>query len=71
MSQAYREKLEHIRDAVTHHMYEEEATWFVQLKKELPEFDQLRLTQRYREEFDRYVGPEMPSTESGRSGAMR
>jgi hypothetical protein len=64
MSQAYLKKLEQIRDALTHHVYEEEGTWFVQLKKELPQFDQLRLTQRYKEEFDRYVGPEM-SSEAG------
>jgi hemerythrin superfamily protein len=64
MSQAYLEKLEQIRDAVTHHVYEEEGTWFLQLKKELPQFDQLRLKERYQEEFDRYVGSEMPA-ESG------
>lgn len=56
MSQDYLDKLEHIRGAVAHHVYEEEGTWFVDLKKKLPAPDQIKLTSRYREEFDRYVG---------------
>jgi hypothetical protein len=56
MSQDYLDKLEHIRGAVAHHVYEEEGTWFLELKEKLPTPDQLKLTQRYREEFDRYVG---------------
>jgi hypothetical protein len=54
-SRDYLDKLEHIRGAVTHHMYEEESNRFLDLKK-LPAADQARLTQRYREEFDRYMG---------------
>jgi hemerythrin superfamily protein len=42
MSEDYLDKLEHIRGAVAHHMYEEEGTWFPELKD--------------KEEFDRYVG---------------
>jgi len=33
MSQEYLDKLEHIRGAVAHHVYEEEGTWFVELKE--------------------------------------
>lgn len=56
MSQDYVDKLEHIRGAVTHHMYEEEGTWFLELKEKVPASDQAKLTKRYQEEFDRYVG---------------
>ena len=56
MSQDYLDKLEHIRGAVAHHVYEEEGTWFLELKEKLPAPDQVKLTQRYREEFDRYMG---------------
>ena len=54
-SQEYIDKLEHIRGAVAHHMYEEESSRFLDLK-ELSPADQARLTQRYAEEFDRYMG---------------
>lgn len=49
------DKLEHIRGAVAHHVYEEESDRFLNLKQ-LPSDDQDRLTQRYKEEFDRYMG---------------
>ena len=54
-SQDYLDKLEHIRGAVAHHMYEEESDRFLDLKK-LSAEDQEHLTQRFKEEFDRYVG---------------
>jgi len=56
MSQDYLDKLEHIRGAVAHHVYEEEGTWFPELRQKAPAADQIKLTQRYKEEFDRYVG---------------
>ena len=56
MSQDYLDKLEHIRGAVAHHVYEEEGTWFLDLKEKLPSADQARLSQRYEEEFSRYMG---------------
>ena len=56
MSSEFLDKLEHIRGAVAHHMYEEEGDRFLDLKK-LPSSDQARLTARYMEEFDRYVDP--------------
>jgi iron-sulfur cluster repair protein YtfE (RIC family) len=55
-SQEYLDKLEHIRESVEHHVYEEEAHWFPELKRKAADADQAKLTQRYREEFDRYVG---------------
>jgi hypothetical protein len=55
MSQDFMDKLEHIRGAVAHHMYEEEGDRFLDLKKLAPA-DQVQLTQRYKEEFDRYMG---------------
>jgi hemerythrin superfamily protein len=55
MSQEYLDKLEHIRGAVAHHVYEEEGHWFLELKRKLPAADQVKLTFRYREEFMRYT----------------
>ena len=54
MSRDFLDKLEHIRGAVAHHMYEEEGTWFLELKSKGA--NQSRLTTRYIEEFERYVG---------------
>jgi hypothetical protein len=56
MTQDYLDKLEHIRGAVAHHVYEEEGTWFLELKEKVPAADQAKLTRRYQEEFERYVG---------------
>jgi hypothetical protein len=56
MTQEYLDKLEHIRGAVAHHMYEEEGNWFVDLKTKSSFADQALLAQRYEEEFVRYVG---------------
>lgn len=55
MSQEYADKLEHLRGAVAHHVYEEEGNWFVDLKQKLPPADQTRMTFRYQEEFSRYT----------------
>jgi hypothetical protein len=63
MSQDYMDKLEHIRGAVAHHMYEEEGDRFPDLKKLSPA-DQAQLTQRYKEEFDRYMGTDSRSEQS-------
>ncbi len=59
-TQDYLDKLEHIRGAVQHHVFEEESTWFPRLKQDALQADQMTLTQRYQEEFERYTG--------GRSG---
>jgi hemerythrin superfamily protein len=69
MSQEYLDKLEHIRGAVLHHVYEEEGTWFLELRKQLPENEQGLLTERYLEEFNRYMGDDALSTTSAGSRA--
>jgi len=56
MSQDYMDKLEHIRGAVAHHVYEEEGTWFLEIKEKLSAEMQAKLTQRFAEEFSRYMG---------------
>ncbi len=56
MTQDYLDKLEHIRGAVEHHVYEEEGTWFPQLRQSADAAMQGRLTQRYTEEYERYMG---------------
>jgi hypothetical protein len=55
MTQDYLDKLGHIKGAVTHHMYEEEANWFMDLKHRASTAEQAHLTARYAEEFDRYT----------------
>jgi hypothetical protein len=55
-SQEFLDKVEEIRQAVAHHMYEEEGDWYPELKKNAPTTDQAQLTKRYEEEFKRYVG---------------
>lgn len=47
--------------AVGRHIFEEEGTWFLDLKKDYD--DQAFLTRRFREEFDRYVARLPPSSE--------
>jgi hypothetical protein len=56
MSQEYLDKLEHIRGAVAHHVYEEEGTWFLELQDKVATSEKAKLLHRYQEEFDRYVG---------------
>ncbi|CAN7320862.1 hemerythrin domain-containing protein [Phenylobacterium sp. LjRoot219] len=58
-SDNWREKLEHIRTAVLHHIYEEENDWFLELKEQ-SEDDPAFLTARFREEFERYAGSARP-----------
>lgn len=55
-SQEWQDKLEHIRGAVLHHIYEEEGTWFPQLRESIPAQDDAMLTSRFVEEFERYAG---------------
>lgn len=70
----FRDKFEHVVGAVTHHVYEEEGTWFLELRDKLPAAEQARLTARFREEYQRYVGDDalpagMPSPLPSRSDA--
>ncbi len=61
MSQDFLDKLEHIKGAVAHHVYEEEGNWFLDLKSKLSSADQAKLTQRYAEQFARYMGTDATS----------
>lgn len=63
MSQEYLDKLEHIRGAVAHHVYEEEGNWFVDLKTKLAPADQTKITFRYQQEFSRYTRDEDEASE--------
>jgi hemerythrin superfamily protein len=56
MSQEWRDKLEHIEGAVLHHVYQEEGTWYPELLETIPPAHRRHATQRYREEFARYMG---------------
>ena len=62
ISQAYFDKLEHIRGAVAHHIYEEEGTWYPELIRKVAPALHAKLTLRYREEFERYVPGSPPVT---------
>jgi hypothetical protein len=53
MAPEWRDKVQDIREAVLHHIYEEEDRWFIRLRDEYP--DQAFLTRRYQEEFKRYT----------------
>ena len=53
LTQEWRDKLEHIRGAVMHHIYEEESTWFPELAREVSETDRPMLDQRFEEEYNR------------------
>ena len=69
MSQDFLDKLEHIRGAVTHHMYEEESEWFPELKEKADAATQSRLSRRYREEIERYLGAEAMAGMEEEAGA--
>lgn len=56
MSQEFLDKLEHIRGAVAHHMYEEEGTWFPELVNSAPASDQAKIADHYNDAFSRFVG---------------
>lgn len=58
MSQDFLDKLEHIRGAVAHHMYEEEGTWFPDLVESATPEDQRMIAKNYDEAFGRFVGEE-------------
>lgn len=56
-AQEWEDKLDHIRGALLHHMYEEEGNWFLDLKRQSGD-SALWLTDRFLEEYERYVGGE-------------
>jgi hypothetical protein len=56
MSEDYLDKLGHIEGAVAHHVFSEEGTWFTELAENASPGDQARITERYAEEYGRYMG---------------
>lgn len=56
MSEDYLDKIRHIQGAVTHHIYSEEGTWFLDLARSAPAQDQQVMGDRYAAEFARYKG---------------
>ena len=54
LSDDWNKKLEHIKGAVAHHVYEEENDSFLHLKQDIHAADQDRMTMLYQEEMDRY-----------------
>ena len=58
MSKDYLDKLEHLRAAVAMHVYREESDWFPELRKSGESVMQSKLSRRYKEEFERYMGAE-------------
>ena len=66
MSQDYLDKLEHLRAAVSHHMYEEEKEWFPELSGDADTQQRAHLTERFAEEYRRYVGGDLEAGTSPR-----
>jgi hypothetical protein len=60
MSQDYLDKLGHLEGAIMHHVFEEENEWLLELQTRATTTENERITARFREEFDRYMGPEAP-----------
>ena len=56
MSQDFTDKLDAIREAVAHHMYEEEGTWYPDLAQSAPSEDQRLMARDYDEAYGRFVG---------------
>jgi hemerythrin superfamily protein len=55
MSQDFMDKFGHLEGAVKHHVYQEENNWFIDLIDETPASDHERISERYAEEFNRYM----------------
>jgi hypothetical protein len=66
MSEAFLDKLGEIKAAVQHHVFEEEGTWFPELKKKASAEDGAHMRKAYLEQFNRYVGGDAaPAREAG------
>ncbi len=55
LSEDYLDKLEHLRAAVSHHVYEEESKWFPELRQTGDAAMQTMLTRKFEEQFTRYM----------------
>jgi hypothetical protein len=70
-SEAWLDKLGHIKGAVQHHVFEEESSWFVELKRKATPEDQVKITQRYKEEFERYMGEDAKAGDGSTQAAWQ
>jgi hemerythrin superfamily protein len=61
MSKQWSEKLEHVRGAVAHHVFQEEGHWFPELQQHLSPDVRGHLTARFTREFDRYTAAPVAS----------
>ena len=66
-TEAWVSKLDHLQEAIAHHMYEEEGTWFARLKQASLHDEQDYLRTRFAQEFERYAGPEVAARFNGRN----
>ena len=48
-----------LRSAVSMHLYREESDWFPELRRSGESTMQARLSRRFREEFERYMGEQL------------
>jgi hemerythrin superfamily protein len=55
MSQDFMDKFGHLEGAVKHHVYQEESKWFIDLIDDAPQADHDWISERYAEEFNRYM----------------
>lgn len=68
-TQDWLDKFEHVRGAILQHVYEEEGTWFIELQQKLPATAHERLTERFQQEYERYLsGAQQQMGGSGASG---
>lgn len=56
LTEEWRDKLEHIRGAVLHHVYREESQFYPEIVREASATDRAILDARFAEEFDRSMG---------------
>jgi hypothetical protein len=62
MNEDFLDRLGHLESAVMHHVYEEESKWLLELQAQAIPSQNERITERYAEEFDRYMGPDLKLT---------
>ena|SRR5579875_977578 len=69
MSEAFLDKLGHLEGAVKHHIHEEEDKRFVQLMERSSPEEVQRVTARYREEYEGYMGQSEETGRGAQTGA--
>ena len=67
MSKDYLDKLDHLQSAVTMHVHREESDWFPELHRTGDATVQAKLSRRYQEEFERYMGSDGANGSAGKT----